>query len=348
MTQVMLAAEVQLDRSSLAKIETGTRRVTALELARIAIALDARIEWFLTDPPPSVVSRRSRHRLGEVDSAIELQLDRIARNIEFVIREARDFPLAAIEPLERPSSRDGAEQAALEARRLMGLDDEQPLLELSREAAAVGLLAFSLDVDGIDGASMLLERGGVAVVNGQMRVGQRRLTLAHELGHYLMADEFAVDWRVGSFDDPAAWETRMDQFARALLLPRTGLTAQWRELRAAGELRTTVVRLASTFRVDMSTLARRLVDIDLVTEAEAAEIRRVRTTRADIVELELVPRHELEPPELASPYVKAVLQLYRDEIVSADRALDLLLDTWSESDLPPLPPVPKEAIWSLM
>ena len=59
LTQAQLAAATSLDRSALAKIENGTRRVSALELARIADAVDERIEWFVTDAPPAVVSHRN-------------------------------------------------------------------------------------------------------------------------------------------------------------------------------------------------------------------------------------------------------------------------------------------------
>ena len=52
-----------------------------------------------------------------------------------------------------------------------------------------------------DAASILLVRGGVAVVNGQRQVGRRRLAAAHELGHYLFADDYTVDWRIGEQDD---------------------------------------------------------------------------------------------------------------------------------------------------
>jgi transcriptional regulator with XRE-family HTH domain len=55
MTQAELASALGVDRSVLAKIEVGARRVTALELSRIAEAVDERIEWFVSDAPPSIV-----------------------------------------------------------------------------------------------------------------------------------------------------------------------------------------------------------------------------------------------------------------------------------------------------
>ena len=57
MTQVELASAIRLDRSSLAKIESGHRRTSAIELAQIAVALDVPMEWFLQDVPPPLFSR---------------------------------------------------------------------------------------------------------------------------------------------------------------------------------------------------------------------------------------------------------------------------------------------------
>lgn len=73
------------------------------------------------------------------------------------------------------------------------------------------------------------------MVNGHRQVGRRRLAFAPELGHYLFADEYIVDWRIAETDDSGAWESRLDRFARAVLLPATGLTGRWNELRANGD-----------------------------------------------------------------------------------------------------------------
>jgi Zn-dependent peptidase ImmA (M78 family) len=152
-----------------------------------------------------------------------------------------------------------------------------------------------------------------------------------------------------STDDPQAWEHRLDRFARALLLPRERIPTAWTEAQEQGEgLRTTVVRMASDFMVDMATLAHRLLELGLIDAEQADRVRRVRTEKADILEQDLVIRKELCPGSLPREYEKAVLRLYRQESISAARALDLLLDTWKEEDLPELAPLPKEAIWEFV
>jgi Zn-dependent peptidase ImmA (M78 family)/transcriptional regulator with XRE-family HTH domain len=350
LTQAELAAVTSLDRSALAKIESGARRVSALELARIADAVGARIEWFLSEPAPAILSHRNREDPGAASPAIDALLERLTRNVEFLQLHG-DLPLGDVEVLARPSTDAAAEDAAAQARSLLGLDEYEPVLELDSISPAAGLLLFSIELgkDTADAASTALRSGGLAVVNGSQQVGRRRLGAAHELGHHLFADEYTIDWRVAADTDAAPWEARIDRFARALLLPRPGVARTWQQLVDSSDaLRVAAVRMASVFRVDMATLSRRLQELSLVSGGEAQAIRQVRTTRADIVEYNLVPRDELASPTIPKPYVKAVLDLYRSDVITPARAIDLLLDTWAEEDLPVPPQLSADAIWDFV
>jgi Zn-dependent peptidase ImmA (M78 family)/DNA-binding XRE family transcriptional regulator len=352
LTQAELAAQISLDRSALTKVEKGARRVSALELARIAEVLGERIEWLVMEPPPAVlVAHRNTQEPGAASPGIDRLVERIVWNIEFLAKRDNRFEIQDVEPLARPTNAAEVESTASQARSLLGLDAVEPVHGLAECVLRIGLLTFSFDLgeDAADAASVLLARGGVAVVNGARQVGRRRLAIAHELGHYLFADEYALDWRVCHADDANLWENRLDRFARAVLLPQQGLRDAWAELADSGDdLRTTAVKLASRFRVDMSTLARRAVELGIVQTEDSQRIRSWRTNRADIVEHNLVVSDESQAPDLAEPYVLSVLRLYRSETVSAARALDLLFDTWEENDLPVLPTLPESAVWTFV
>ena len=190
----------------------------------------------------------------------------------------------------------------------------------------------------------------MAVVNGTRRFARRRLTLAHDIGHYLFADEYSVDWQVADGQADGR-EARIDRFARALLLPVKPLQASWAEFPEGKDLRKAAVATASQFQVGMTTLAQRLQETGMATTQQAAQVRDIRTTRADIVDFNLVvpPNpQELTSPELPRIYEQAVLNAYRKDIISAARATEFLLDTWDEADLPDLPPLPEDAIWSFV
>jgi Zn-dependent peptidase ImmA (M78 family)/transcriptional regulator with XRE-family HTH domain len=348
MTQAQLAAATSLDRSALAKIETGGRGVSALELGRLAEALDTRIEWFLEDAPAAIISRRNAQEPGAPSPAIDAVIERLARNVEFTVAHDPRFRPEAPQVQPVPTSPDEAEALAQTARVTIGHDLSTPMINLAEKVAGLGLLAFCLElgIESADAATILLPEGGVAIVNGSLHTGRRRLALAHEWGHYLVADDFSMDWRVAEYQDSQRREYLLDRFARALLLPAAAVRAAWTDYTSGdGDLRTAAVRVASEYRVDMATLARRLTELDILGHADAGQVRAVRTTMADIVELDLVVGDELAPPTLPRPYERAVLRLYRGETISATRALDLLLDTWDEDALPELPKRSADAIW---
>src|SRR5262249_27063081 len=153
---------------------------------------------------------------------------------------------------------------------------------------------------------VLLRAGGVSVINGDLRVGRRRLALAHELGHYLIADPYTTDWRVASTEADAL-EAHLDRFARALLLPEADLRERWAQwITTPGEtLRDAAVGAGSHYQVDMATLARRLTELGLVDPGQINDIREVQTKKADIVEKNLVVPRELEPVSLPRTYEQA-------------------------------------------
>jgi len=350
-TQAQLASEVSLDRSAVTKIENGTRRVSAIELARIADALDARIEWFVEEAPGAIVSRRNVQEPGAPSPRIDAVVERAARNVEFALSHDKGFVLPSISPLVRPATADSAEDAAMETRRLLDLGPNMPLTDVAHRLASIGLLAFSLDLgsDAADAATILLRAGGVAVVNGHLQVGRRRLSIAHEIGHFVFADEYSVDWRIADQDDPGSWESRLDRFARALLLPELALRQSWKTCeRRSDSIRTAAVRTASDFRVDMTTLSRRLLELGIIGNDTAASIRSVRTTRSDIIDLDLVVNDELAPPSLPRAYERSVLALYRNETIAGARAIDLLFDSLDEESLPALPSLPADVIWQFV
>jgi Zn-dependent peptidase ImmA (M78 family)/DNA-binding XRE family transcriptional regulator len=346
LTQAQLASAIGVARSALAKIEVGSRGVSAVELVAIARELGRRVEWFVDPGPPAIVSYRvSRPHLAT--QAIDTELDRLVRYVEFVFGEVPELAGGELEQQRAPTTMAGADALAATARLLLGLQPDEPVHEFSRRVTDLGLLPFSLPLgEGADAGTVLLQVGGVSVINGDRRVGRRRLALAHELGHYLIADPYTTDWRVASAE-AGALEARLDRFARALLVPESDLRERWAQWTAIPDetLRDAAVRAGSHYQIDMATLARRLVELRLVSSARADDIRAVQTKKADIVEKNLHVAQELDPVSLPRPYEQAVLRLYRRETVTADRALELLLGTFDADALPQLAAVPEAEIW---
>ncbi|MEU2548433.1 XRE family transcriptional regulator [Streptomyces roseolus] len=348
LTQAQLATAIGMDRTALAKIESGGRRVTAVELVAISRELQRRMEWFVDETPPALASYRGAQQ-GLAVQAIDSELDSLVRDAEFVVARSPDLVSRQPDPLPHPSTMEEAEALAVTARRLLGLTSAEPLLDFSRQAAKLGLLIFSVDLgEGADAGTVLLRRGGVALVNGYAHVGRRRLAAAHELGHYLVADEFSLDWRVAA-SEAQDIEARLDRFARALILPADDLRGRWTSWMGLPDetRRDAAVRAASHYGADMATLARRLMELGLVESGHSEEVRGARTKQADIIEKNLVVRDELAPVSVPQAYAQAVLKLYRSETVTADRALGLLRGSFDRPSLPDLLPAREDEIWEV-
>ncbi|MDQ0648540.1 Zn-dependent peptidase ImmA (M78 family)/DNA-binding XRE family transcriptional regulator [Microbacterium natoriense] len=350
LTQAELATETGIARTALAKIERGIRGVGALEIASIARALSARIEWFLTDPPAALVSYRLREGDDMEVATINTRLERLARDVESVQELEPSLVPTALEAQTPLRSIAEAERLAEHARQLCGLDGREPINDLIDVVGGLGLFAFSqeLGADTADAGTILLSRGAVSLVNSTGSVGRRRLSLAHELGHYLLADDYTIDWRIANRSSSDETEARIDRFARAFLAPEAGLRTFWMSTRGDHSIRDAAVQTASRFRIDMSTLARRLQDLGLADQSECSEVRSAKTLQGDIVGFGLVVPHDLEGTTVPSRFGQAVLKLYRQKRLSTERALSLLQGTLNAEDLPETNRSHEDEIWDLL
>lgn len=98
----------------------------------------------------------------------------------------------------------------------------------------------------------------------------------------------------------------------------------------------------------MATLARRLRDLGLVEPAKENEIRQARTNREDFERFGLVNSDELKSGRIPQSYREAVESLYLEEEISEDRALELLRGSATFWDLPELPELMEQDLWSLV
>lgn len=335
LTQAELAGEVGgIDRTAVAKIESGRRKISASELVRVAAALDRPIDWFVSESPPAVVSRRNDPAAGGQSSLLDRTIERLARDIEYLEREG---VLPAIEDrrLNLPESVAGAERAATEARQWMNAT-QGPLLDLQRHCEAVGLLAFSIDLgaEGRDGAYVAVDRWGVAIVNGSVDPGRRRFNLAHELGHHLFADAYAPEVTISPGSET---EQLINAFAVHLLLPRSEVQETWRSFEDG---RLAAVAIGVRFRASWTAVTSHLKNLGLIDEARRAALAGDPPMAADFIELGERWVSELEPPAVPPEYGRRVLSAYRGGRLTGPRAAELLWGTVREEELPERQEVP--------
>jgi Zn-dependent peptidase ImmA (M78 family)/DNA-binding XRE family transcriptional regulator len=341
LTQAELGRAVGLDRTAIAKLEAGTRKVAATELVTIASALDRSIDWFVVESPPSVVSRRSDTSVGGQSRVLDIKIDRLARDATFLIDQGILADANKRPSLELPSDVAGAEPLAAQARFLMGVP-EGPLHDLQRACEQTGLLAFSLDVGeaGGDAAYVEVANLGVALVNGCADPGRRRFNLAHELGHHLFGDAYAPEISVGSGDEV---ERLVNAFAIHLLLPREAVTDTWRTV-ADHDPRLAAVAVSVRFRASWTATCRQLRNLALIDAAEREQFIAAPPNAADFIALGERWEAELEAPSVPPEYGKRVIGAYQAGRLSASRTVELLWGTVTIEDLPEQRAVPLESL----
>lgn len=342
LSQAELAAALGLDRTAVTKLEAGERKLDSLELVEVARLVRRPMDWFFAEPTPFVVARRDSRSVEE-ESGADIVLETLASDAQLLV----GLGSLSLARLDAPPVRvDGvlaAERAAAAARKRLGVKTG-PVWNLHGLVERLGLLAFTLDLgdDRLDGSFVRLEGGGVALVNGQHPSGRRRFTLAHELGHYLLHDDFSAEWIVGSGVDER--ERLVNAFAVHFLLPRAELRARWPQSGDAQVQRGAAIAIGADFGVSWTALIGHLVHLGLIDDAARRFLEVARPTRADYLEQGAVVREEAPTPTVPGSFMRAVLRSYRAHKLSASRAVEMLRGALALDELPQVSEVPEAAM----
>ena len=345
LSQDDLAGEVDLDRTAITKIETGRRHINSLELVRLAEALHRPLDWFVSNPPASIISRRTAIADGRSDQASDYAIEDVARDLAVLVGVqvlTGNSAKGSLRALETAQTGWGPAEAAAEARRLIGQDDSSPVHDLAGHVELVGLLPYSLALGqaSADGAYAEVDGLGVAVINGDTEPGRRRLTLAHELGHHLFGDAYSADWGA----DTGETERALDAFAGHLLLPRTGVCNRWQVLRQQHQVRPSAILLSAEYRVSWSAALLHLKLFDLITRDEQRLLESRSPTRADYLECNTRTVDELQPPYVPTGISAAAIRAYRYHRLSAERVVTMLRGQIEIDELPDRDEIPLESI----
>ncbi len=342
LTQAQLSSSVGLDRTAIAKIERGRRSISSLELGQISNVLSLPLEWFITEPPQSVVSRRSDQLDTSPSTSLDLELERVSRDVELLL-EIGGLPKEDSRDPSSIRSHSQAEDLATSVRTELGESAAIPNLQLTAERLGLYAFSFEMPAGTSDGAYVLLEGAGVAIINGSMPAGRRRFTLAHEIGHHVLSDAYSVDHSL--FDDiSGAHERLLNAFAIFLLMPRNVTVKLWGDAEGHVDPRGATISLAAYFGVSWTAACAHLLNLGLIDEDRRTILLSQPPTRADYIERALVFQEELIPPSLPPRYSAAVIGSYRRNKITSTRALELLHHTLTEDELPETYELPLEAL----
>lgn len=338
LTQEQVSAATGLGQTVIAEIEAGSRKLAATELVLLAEALDRPVDWFFSASPPAVVSRRSDPAVGGRSKVLDSRVERIARDVDFLIGEG-EIPQVTRIALDPPMTVEASEEAAVEVRGKLGVQ-QGPLLNLQAHAERAGLFSFSLDLGraGGDAAYVEVRDLGVAVINGALEPGRRRFNLAHELGHHVFQDAYAPEVGLSPQDDN---EKMINAFAIHLLLPRGEVQEIMSEFE--GNPRLAAVAAAVRHRLSWTAVCAQLRNLGAIDAGTREELANRPPSSADFIDLGERWVAELDPPSVPPMYGRKVLAAYRRGKLTGARVLELLWWTVDHSELPAQEEVPLEA-----
>lgn len=340
MTQAQLAAAIGLDRTAVAKLEAGTRKVSAAELVATSAVLDRPIDWFVFESPPAVVSRRQDPAVGGRSRSLDRMVERLGRDVAFLVDQGI-LPTTTRPLTDLPADFAGVEMLASQARELMHVP-AGPLHDLQRVCERVGLLAFSIELGDEGGDAAYVEVGdlGVALVNGSIDPGRRRFNLGHELGHHIVGDAYAPETAVAAGSET---ERMLNAFAAHLLMPRGPVSDVWSEY-APGGRRLAAIAISVRFRVSWTSTCNHLRNLGLIEGIERDDLANAPPTRGDFFELGEHWVSELDAPAVPPDYGRRVVSAYKSAKLTASRTAELLWGTVSVGELPELDNIPLEGL----
>lgn len=277
LTQAQAAAELGLSRPLLIAIEKGTREASPHELARLAeIYRTSLSELLRPAPPPVAIGARfravmptDRRDADELSSAVD-ELQRRVDDYLDLLRISGTQPPGRPEPVRSLPALDAgrAEDLATEERNRLGLGDG-PIRQM-REVLEieVGLRVFLLPMPSLVAGLFVIAGalGGCIAVNARHPDERQRWTLAHEYAHYLANRDRAEITRLSYLRQPES-EYFAEAFAANFLMPRSGLSRRFHELKRTSSDRmtpSTLVQLAHTYGVSLQALSGRLEDLSLI------------------------------------------------------------------------------------
>ena len=335
LTQEELGARAGLDRTMIVKIESGGRRIDAMELIRLSSALQVPMDLLLRSTPP-VLSHRAKVGAEDAGTEVARESGRLDLALVSWLHEVRQIiELDVLHPASRlkasvaVDSEAAARNLAAWVREQLGLGTGaiDSLVELCERA---GQYVLVTEVPG-EGASMVEGDVAVAVVSIQGDPGRRRATAAHELGHLMIGDEYSSD--LGVHVSRADREALLDVFAAELLLPSSVFIGACDN--GADISRDQVIEIAARYRTSWSLALRQAFQAGVLNAQARRDLGRSTPTRSEFMEaLGWAPQPDLAAIRVPPGYAHAVLQAWRRGAITATRAVELMHGQITADDLP--------------
>jgi len=276
--QADAAQILNVARTTITAIEKGERRIKASELIKLARAYGRQVNDFVRQRPqiePFQVQFRGPYLRNDDDSEISKYIN----ELEELSRDYLELEQITNSPLIRKYPNEyiidglkvdwAAEDVANQERKRLGLGDGPiPMLRDILEQD-VGLRVFYLAIRPSKYSAMYLfdhELGGCIAVNRLHPEERRRWSLAHDYGHFLAHRYKPTMFVLNNYQRVPKSERFADYFAFYFLMPASGLTMRFNDIRRTKDIVTVadLCTLANFYGVSVAALTLRLEEMRLI------------------------------------------------------------------------------------
>ncbi len=319
LSQRQAASRAELSAMAISKFERGEITPTSATLIRLARALDTRTEFFLRPDAVSLESPEYRKRstlgakqLARVEADV---LDQVERIVEIVGIFPHPPVGAFVVPDSIPTrveSLDAVELAAV-ALREAWLLGQNAIPDLADALEEHGFLVLTTDADltsKFDGLAATVGGFPLVVVGAAWPGDRQRFTMAHELGHLVLAGRLAR-----AIDQ----EKACDRFAGAFLAPRDAVVLGLGERRSRVEPRE-LYDLKHEYGVSMMAWVFRARDMEVISRATAESLFRLFSRKGWRKQEPGAP----VPSEVPKLLARLVLRALAEDMVSTAKAAELM------------------------
>ena len=257
LTQGRLARLIGKSQATITHIERGFKDASTELIASISQHTHFPVSFFTTDPPVEfpveVLLFRARAAMTRSDAVAAARYAEIVFEMSMALA-----PYVTKIPLRLEKGEKSPGEAAQDARRWLGLSDDEPIQHLvnALERAGILVLPIPIEQDDIDAFSTWMQDTPVvALCAGRESGDRKRWNAAHELGHLVL--------HVGKVIR-SDQHREADEFAGELLLPSKAMR---REIVSPVTL-TSLAKLKPKWGVSIQALVYRAHDLGLITERQ--------------------------------------------------------------------------------
>lgn len=337
LNQEQIATFLGVERSTYAKMETGERKMTTLQVDRVlnlyGLEYDDIEEKNVTSPLCIAFRANSISNEGMKSIADANRIIINSCDMDFLLKKNDDIVKPCFQ-VQNSIKKLSPKVLAANCRKFLGAESEGyiDIFRLAAQIEKLSILKMPI-ADQISGMCLKKEKTYCIVINTSMSAGRQRFTLAHELYH-LFYDN--IDYAVICKMSPEANEEnekRADEFASYLLAPDSSLGNDCIQFSGTQIPLEYVIQLEQKYGMSHQSMLVRLYKDNFVSHKKAEEYKSVSiTSEAKKLGYEAF----LYQPEskfcrqTLGYYIKQVQELYNKELISDGRYEQFLLEAYRD------------------